>query len=101
MKKKKLIIALIKDDLINYRLVEGLSDMGIEASSYFLYLNRSILKLMGFKKKDRTDELYEHYRLLAENVLDLNLSMSHAPLNSLAERIYLEISQYPKSEKTA
>lgn len=36
MKKKKLIVALIKDDLINYRLVEGLCDMGIEASGYFL-----------------------------------------------------------------
>lgn len=93
MKKKKLIINLIANDLINYRLVDGLYRQGIDASAYYGYLAEVALKLMGFTKDACTTELYEQYTALAEKVHDFNLEALYPEAKTLAREIYVEMKQ--------
>lgn len=58
---KKLIISLIKDDLINSKLVNELSGLGLNADGYLLHIKETVLDLMGFTRKQRTEQLYAEY----------------------------------------
>ena len=61
--KKKLIISLIKDDLINAKLVNRLNEIGLCADDYFLHLSDTIFKLMGFEDDEETETIYERYTI--------------------------------------
>ncbi len=43
--KRRLILSLIKDDLINSKLVNSLGDIGINADDYLLHLSDTNFKL--------------------------------------------------------
>jgi len=64
---ESIILSLIKDDLRNTRLVQGLNNLGLQAGDYVLDIGASILQLMGFKPEQRTEGLYAEYldKLLA------------------------------------
>jgi hypothetical protein len=85
---KDLIISLIKDDLINTKLVTGLSAIGLNASDYHLHLSTTIFQLMGFKDDDFRDEVFQQYLQLTKKTEHLNISESHNVLNDLALEIY-------------
>ena len=61
MKNKQLILSLIKDDLVNAKLVYSLNALGLNASSYFLHLSETVFQLLKIKEDERSDELYERY----------------------------------------
>jgi hypothetical protein len=44
---KSLILSLIKDDLINTKLVSGIESLGIDAGLYLLGISDAIFVLMG------------------------------------------------------
>jgi len=91
---KKLILSLIKDDLINCKLVNGLNALGFDASSYYLHLSETIFTLMGFEDNERSDELYQHYLQLTKRSTFIDISQTHSKLNDLAAEIYLEILDF-------
>lgn len=92
---EKIIISLIKDDLINSKLVNGLIDLGINADAYFLHLDNTIFKLVGYYDDSYSEEVYEKYRDLAVNAKHIDISRSNTGLDSLA----LELYQFLTSNK--
>lgn len=42
-----LVLSLIKDDLINNKLINGLNTLGLSAGDYHLHLSETILNLIG------------------------------------------------------
>ena len=91
--KKQLILALLKNDLINARLVYGLQTMGLDAGEYLLDLGGLTMRLMGFTKTQRTDELYHTYETLLQRVTQVDIMASHAPLDALALDMYARLRE--------
>lgn len=89
--KKKLILSLIKDDLINAKLVNGLIAIGLNADNYFLHLSDTIFELIGFEDNEGTATIFEHYMELASRATYMDISQSHKPIDDLALQIYTEI----------
>jgi hypothetical protein len=85
--KKQDILILIENDIINTRLISILNDIGVDLSSYSLYIDQLIFKSIGLKKQLRTDELYEKYFEL------LKLGKSIHP-NNVAELKQLALKIY-------
>jgi hypothetical protein len=93
MNNKKLILSLIKDDLINLKLVSGLLDqIDLNAENNFLHLSKTIFHLMGFEVSKQNEKLYQSYLKLIKKVILLDISDSRKPLDDLALEIYRELS---------
>jgi hypothetical protein len=89
---KKLILSLIKDHLINSKLVNSLNEMGLNADNYFLHLSDTIFNLMGYEDNDETEETFERYMELSKRAMFIDISQSNKPLDDLALQIYIELS---------
>src|SRR4051812_42661974 len=88
MNDKALILSLIKDDIINSKLVIGLNGLGLDATNYFLHLSETIFRLMGFEDNEHNDEIYEKYLELTKTAAVTCISESHQSLDNLALNIY-------------
>lgn len=86
--KKQLILSLIRDDLINLRLIHTLNDLGLDAGAYMLHLGETVFGLMGFPDASSTDALYDLYYAFSRQACHVDISQSHAPLDPLAAEIY-------------
>ena len=73
LNKKELIISLIRDNLINLKLVSGLNHMGLIADDYYLHLGDTIF--MGNSEK----------------ISQVSISSSLDELNLLSMEIYKEL----------
>jgi hypothetical protein len=93
MKEKKLLLTLIKDDMINLKLVNGLNAIGLSSGNYFLHLSETIFELMGFKDTERTEHIYQRYIQLTNKVMFIDISESHMLLDKLADEIYGELAK--------
>ncbi|MBI1835941.1 MAG: hypothetical protein HYR91_01615 [Flavobacteriia bacterium] len=94
MDEQKLIISLIKDDLINFKLVNGLNKLGLNAGMYFTHSCDTVFKLMGFENEKYNEELFEHYIELSKKVINIDISESNEPLNELCIEIYTELVSF-------
>lgn len=95
-KEKKLLIALIKDDLIGSKLVGGLNRMGLEAQNYYQHLSETIFDAMGFQDNEQDEEVYYQYIALTKKALDIDISNGNHTLNDLVEEIYEFLSKNAK-----
>ncbi len=89
---KDLIVSLIKDDLINNKLVSGLTDLGLCAGDYHLNLSETILNLIGLETED--DAVHDLYFNLTQKSNTLNFSdiaTREQQLTKLATQIYIEL----------
>jgi hypothetical protein len=91
-KEKKLVISLIKDDLVNRKLLIGLDDLGLRPTDYYLNLSDTIFSLMGFSDDKASERIFEHYLDLSEKAKFLDISESQIQLDKLAQDIYLELT---------
>jgi hypothetical protein len=89
---KTLVISLIKDDLINSKLLNGLNEMGLNADNYFLHLSETIFNLMGFDDNEESEQVFERYLELRNRAMFVDISKSNKSLNDLALQIYIELS---------
>lgn len=87
--QKNLLLSLIKDDLINYKLVSALNALGLHATDYFLHLSDIIFDLAGFKNDAYSDEVYELYLQKIKTVQGIAINTSTKQLDALALDIYL------------
>jgi len=87
-KQKWLILSLIKDDLINTKLINSLSEAGLNADSYLLHLSDTIFKLLCIKNNLGNEFIYENYLNLTGRVKFISISNGHNTLDDLAEEIY-------------
>jgi len=90
-KNKKLILSLIKDDLINTKLVNGLDALGLNAQDYLLHLSDTVFKLMKIHDDKKGDKLFEHYLDLKNNVRFIDTAKSHEAFDDLALAIYIDL----------
>ncbi len=92
---KDLIVSLIKDDLINNKLVSGLTDLGLCAGDYHLNLSETILTLLGLETED--DAINDLYFNFTQQCTALNLSdiaTRDQQLTALATEIYSELLKF-------
>jgi hypothetical protein len=92
MDDKELIISLIKDDLVNNKLLNGLMDIGLDPGNYFLHLSETIFNLMDFEDSTVTDDIFTYYLGLVKSVKHVDVSRCPGQLDKLANEIYLELS---------
>ena len=83
-----LVVSLIKDDIINSKLVNGLLAIGLDASHYQLHLGNTIFQLLGFKDDHYSDTIYKFYRDLIKKIKPINFSTSPEAVDELALAIY-------------
>ena len=92
LNKKELIISLIRDNLINLKLVSGLNHLGLIADDYYLHLGDTIFKLMGFEASEQSDLIFETVFMgNSENISQVSISSSLDELNLLSMEIYKEL----------
>jgi phosphatidylinositol kinase/protein kinase (PI-3 family) len=94
MENKQLICSLIKDDLTNSRLVNGLNQLGLDSSEYFLHLSETIFQRIGFENSHHTDEVYAHYMDLTRKANALLPKANDEALGYLAEEIYQQLLNF-------
>lgn len=91
-KEKEIILSLIKDDLVNHKLLIGLEALGLRPADYYLQLSDTIFSLMGFPESKDSDRVFELYLDLTKKARFLNISQSQNQLEQLAQEIYLELT---------
>ena len=86
---KKLLLSLIKDDLINSKLLRGLNKAGLDADQYRLFLSGTIFDLLGYKNNERSDEIFSEYIKLTEQSDKIGIKETPNTLDELANEIYV------------
>jgi hypothetical protein len=94
--KKDLIIRLIKDDIINTKLVNGLDKLGLFSDDYILNLGDTVFRLFGFPEED--EESFEFYMDQRKRANKFSIK-SHKPFGVLAEDIYNELEKRLPQDK--
>ncbi len=95
MPEKELIISLIKDDLVNVRLVHGLEKLGLDSGNYYLHLSETIFKLIGITTDDA--DFFEEYMDECRTVKNIDIFKHPELLSSLALSLHNKLLEY-KSE---
>ena len=89
-----LILSLIKDDLVNNKLVAGLNNLGLSAGDYHLQLSETILTMIGLDTEDDSiNDLYFQLTQQSESIDLSNIGTREQQLNKMAQSIYSELSQ--------
>jgi hypothetical protein len=92
MNKQELILALIRDNLINMKLVTGLNALGLIADDYYLNLGDTVFKLMGFEASEKSDLIFEKvFMANSEKVSQIDFSTSGDEIMRLSMEIYREL----------
>jgi hypothetical protein len=89
--KEKLVISLIKDDLINLKLIYGLYDLGVDATEYYIHASDTVFELLGLNELPLTDTLCEYYIELTEKVKSIHIPNERLLLEKLAIEIYKKL----------
>lgn len=87
--EKDLILRLIKDSLISFKLISGLNALGLNANDYTSFLGDIIFLLMGIQQHEQSDFIFESVFLThAEKVRYIDFSSSMEELDALSEEMY-------------
>ena len=92
MNQKKLILSLIKDDLVHVKLIYSFEKLGFYSYCYCLHLSSTVFELMGFKSSKESDEIFDRYMELSEKATDIDITESNEAMEILAVEIYNELS---------
>lgn len=79
---------LIKDDLRTSKLINRLSDLGLDTSPYQAKFPETIFTFFGFKKHQQTDELKDWYFQLAEQINKVKFEMLNDEVERISNDIY-------------
>lgn len=89
MENKSLIVSLIRDDLINSSLVNGLNKLGLNADQFTLHLSSTIFELLGLEKNTAvTENLLNSYLDMTRKVGGVNEPLKQYELDTLSNEIY-------------
>lgn len=92
MTEQEIITKLIKGDLTNNKLIDGLNNLGLETDIYHLYLSEIIFEMIGIKI-DHTNfnEVYSFYDKITKNAPKINLKRRDGSIDKLAQNIYKQL----------
>lgn len=99
--QQKLIVSLIRDNLINTKLLNGLDTLGLNADNYSLRLSDTIFELMGFEDNKESDKVFEYYIGELKKANKINIAAHPERLDSLADNIYFNLVIRKFKEKPA
>jgi hypothetical protein len=92
LSNEELIIRLIRDSLINTKLISGLNALGLMADDYSLFLGDTIFLLMGFEASEQNDFIFENvYLACAGKVNNIEFPTSIENLDALSKEVYNEL----------
>jgi hypothetical protein len=91
IKTEKLILSLIKDDLINTNLIFNLRKIGLHSDCYYLNLSSTIFDLMGFTNSEETDEVFHRYVEMTEEAAKIDITETNKMLEKFALQIYRKL----------
>ena len=86
MQHEDIIITLIKDHMVNTRLINGLNALGWHSTDYYLHLTDIIFKLVGLH--DEHEELFEAYLDWCNRMAEKDIFHDEAQLHRYATDIY-------------
>ncbi|HLP11164.1 MAG TPA: hypothetical protein VK177_04470 [Flavobacteriales bacterium] len=95
--QEKLLIALIKDDLINNRLIYGLEALDFDALHYCLHLSETIFAILGIEEKAGEERIGEYYHNATRKAAKINIKDSNRALEPIANEIYKELIKMSSS----
>ena len=98
-KNKNIILSLIKDDLTNTQLIDGLNNLGLDAGKYYLNISESFFALMGFGNYDEDTKLYTEYFDFAEKAVAANRFETSEQLDVLALEVYNKLQTEKERRK--
>jgi hypothetical protein len=97
--KKAMTIYLIKQDLLNTRIIMGFLAMGIEANDYTTDLSEFIFMLVGVDPEHRQiEEIFKHYMTMIRKVIHLNILIQKNEFDEMANDIYNFLVKVRKGE---
>jgi hypothetical protein len=89
---QSLILSLIRDSLVNYKLTTGLNALGLNADDYHVFLPDTIFKLMELENTEDSDLIFEKVFLAnAQKVKQIQFPAASEELRSLSEEIYEQL----------
>jgi hypothetical protein len=86
MNQKKLIITLLKDHLLNTKLINGLEELGFYTDDHRLHVSEVIFELLELDNDK--DELFEAYLEWCIQITEKDLFKQPYLLDQYAEKIY-------------
>lgn len=98
--RKDLLITLLRDHLVSYRLVQGLTKIGLDPLHYNLNLGETIFTIMGFGNSAEEEKLYEEFLNWSEKALLVEFTINeYEPLDELCRDIYRKLKTERKIRK--
>lgn len=88
-----IVTNLIKQDLINWKMINLLQNMQVRADDYQLDIGSIIFEIMDLDDRKDVDELFEKYLEMSRPVLKLIVSQSNRKIDTLASKIYDYLEQ--------
>lgn len=88
---KSCIVTLIEDDIVNYKLISTLSDLGVDAGCYESNSTLVIRYLMGYKFECNAYEWYEKYYDLISKGKKLDVTLDRSTIHRMALEIYYSL----------
>lgn len=101
LSKKDLIMSLLRDHLVSYRLIQGLLKTGLDSLNFDLYTGDIIFQLMGFGSSEKEEKLFEEFLNWSEKVMNIDFLGEDRcePLNDLRDEIYRKLKKEQKLRK--
>ena len=99
--EKEFILTLIKDDLMNIRLIAGLQAIGLkDASDYHLHLSQTIFTLLGYESDSVLEhKVYDEYYETSRSVLNIDIFKFPEKFDEFANDIYNKLKAEVNLEK--
>lgn len=91
---KTIVINLIKQDLINWKMINLLQKMQIHADDYQLDIGSIILEMMNLENRKDADEIFDKYVEMSKPMLKLTIGQSNRKIDALAVKIYDYLEQF-------
>lgn len=82
------IIALIKAEMKNRKLLLGLDNAGVQTEDFHTDLGLIILKLIGFPDVERNDDLYDYYEFIINNLISGEVKSVLRKQDTISEEVY-------------
>lgn len=88
---KELITSLLKAELRNTKLINGLNAAGALVENFYTDLATDIFQLIGFQDSERDDELYDFYYNMLESLTEQETDDFLEDLHKLSLELYNEL----------
>lgn len=88
------ITNLIKQDLINWKMINLFQKMQIRADDYLLDIGAIIFEIMDLENHKDVDEIFDKYVEMSRPMLKLIVGQSNRKIDLLAVKIYDYLEQF-------